>query len=264
MQARHRLGELPRIGRVVVMIGVFDGVHRGHQSLAAAMRTAARQRGARGVALVIDPHPDEVFAPERPVARLTGLERTAALLASEGVDEVVVVEFSRDVAALTPEAFLDSLGPGIEPVGVLMTEESRFGRQRSGTPDVVRGIGERRGFDVVLAPLVEAAGGVISSSRIRSLIAGGRLAEARELLGRPHAADGLLEPTSADGGAWSSLVPAYPAALPPEDAYSVTVTPLGEPPGSSWPAQARVQGGSLLVEMPAQPSGERPVRVDFA
>lgn len=263
MAARHRLGDLPDVGPAAIAIGVFDGVHRGHQALATAVERAAGPLGARGVMVVIDPHPDEVFGNSDGVERLTSVARTSELLTSYAEVEVVVVEFDRRVAALTPDEFLAALSPGIEVRAVVMTEESRFGRARSGTPDRVREIGEERGFELVLVPLVEMHEERVSSTLVRDAIRRGDLDRARDLMGRPHAVDGVIG-ARADGRRQQGVLePAYAAALPPAGEYRVTVRAIGPSGVESEPADVSVDGSRIFLDAAVARPGD-PVRITFA
>ena len=205
-------------------MGVFDGVHVGHRTLLAQTTAIAAPSGLASVVLVFDPHPDEVIGRAGVVPRLTSVERTAELISQEGVDHVVVLAFDSGVSALSPEAFIDGLAPGIELRALVMTPDSRFGHRRAGTPERAAEIGADRGFRVQMAELVEADGVVVSSSRIRSAVAQGDLATAARLLGRPHALEGRVtrpaSPAAGEGSA--SPVPlecAYHPALPGPGRY---------------------------------------------
>jgi riboflavin kinase/FMN adenylyltransferase len=179
----HPIGQLPRVGPAVITMGVFDGVHRGHALLIEATRSAAAAAGARSVALVFDPHPEEVLRPEVPVARLAPLRENIARITQLGIDDVLPLRFDHGVRALGPDEFLSALAPAIDLRGLVMTTESAFGRDRAGTVLRMREIGAEQGFLVTTVEPLEAGGQRISSSRIRALIAAGDIEAARELLG---------------------------------------------------------------------------------
>jgi riboflavin kinase/FMN adenylyltransferase len=187
--------EIPEIGPAVVTLGVFDGVHLGHRHLLGATSRAARERQARAVAIVFEPHPEEVIRPDTLIARLLPPELTRERLVEAGADDVVAVTFDDALRARSPEDFLDALAPGIRLRGVAMTPDSAFGLRRAGTLERVAEIGAMAGFDAIpVAPLL-VGGRPVSSSRIRALLAEGEMREAAELLGSPP----LLRGTVVEG-----------------------------------------------------------------
>ena len=178
------------IGPAALALGVFDGVHRGHQALLAATREAAAARAAQPVAVVFDPPPIEIVRADRIVERLSPLDETLKRIAGVGV-RPVGMRFDEPLRDLPAEVFLDRLGPGIRPVALVMTPDTAFGKDRAGTPEVLAAIGIDRGFEIVhLDP--ESDGGMISSSRIRRALADGDVATATHLLGRYPALTGTV------------------------------------------------------------------------
>ena len=176
---------IPEIGPAVVTLGVFDGVHLGHRHLIGATAQAAQERGAKAVAIVFDPHPAEVIRPGTTVRRLLPPDLTLARLVEAGAHHAVPVRFDEGIRALSPEAFLDALGPGIALRGITMTPDSAFGHRRAGTLERVTRIGAERGFDAIAVEPVEIGGEPVSSSRVRALLGAGEVGEAAELLGGP-------------------------------------------------------------------------------
>lgn len=208
-------------------MGVFDGVHAGHRALLSATARTARSLACTAAALIFDPHPDEVIRPGGAVPRLTPLTVTAARVRRSGARPITIT-FSRDVMVLSPERFLDSLAPGIELRALVMTSDSAFGHRRSGTPDRVATLAAERGFELVLAPVVEWRGQPISSSRIRRAIVDGDLSAAAAMLGTPPTVHGTLQMTggrsaaaaaTAEAGSRWALEAAYRPALPPPGRY---------------------------------------------
>jgi riboflavin kinase/FMN adenylyltransferase len=209
-----------------VILGVFDGVHRGHQALLSAVREAAAARGARPVALVFDPPPIEVVRPRTVVERLAPLPENLSLIREAGA-EPVPVRFDPAVRQMEPEDFLDALAPGVRVVAVVMTPDTSFGRDRSGTPGRLTESGPARGFEVVvIEPEVDA--GPISSTRIRRSVREGDLLLATRLLGRRPAVTGTVvrgEGRGRDlGFPTANLAFGYRPALPPLGIYSGLVT----------------------------------------
>jgi riboflavin kinase / FMN adenylyltransferase len=161
-----------------VAIGTFDGVHRGHRRVLEAAQAA----GLRTTALTFDPHPRAFFG--MPVQLLSTLDRRLELLSEAGMDDVLVVRFDEELAALEPEAFAETYLRRIGAEVVTAGDGFRFGRSRSGD----LGLLERLGFDVRHVPLVES----VSSSHIRKLLAAGDVGHAAELLGRPPEVEGIV------------------------------------------------------------------------
>jgi riboflavin kinase/FMN adenylyltransferase len=210
------------IGPVALALGVFDGVHRGHRVVLAATREAAAVRGGRPVALVFDPPPIEVIRPDQRLERLAPLGENLDRIDAAGV-RPLAVRFDAALRDLPAEVFLDRLGPGLQPVAVVMTPDSAFGKDRAGTPEWLREVGAQRGFEVVLVE-AEADDGVISSSRIRAALVAGDVATAARLLGRPSALTGTVVRGDGRGRALgyptANLSFAYRPALPAIGIYA--------------------------------------------
>jgi riboflavin kinase / FMN adenylyltransferase len=234
----HAIGALPRIGPAAVCMGAFDGVHRGHLALVGATVDAARARSAASVALVFEPHPDEVVRPGTVVPRLAPLGENLRRLAAAGIDHPLAVRFDASLRALEPEAFLASMAPSIELRALVMTPASAFGRNRAGTPTTMTALGARAGFDLVVADdLVRDDGEPISSARVRASLVAGDVATARRLLGHPVHLDAHID----GGGEGISLLRFdYPAAVPGPGRY---------PASLRWPDGAGPAVGELEVTL---------------
>jgi riboflavin kinase/FMN adenylyltransferase len=176
---------------VAVAVGVFDGLHRGHEALIA--RAVARAAGGRCVAVSFDPHPDLVLAKDfRALPPLTPLPEKQERLGAMGA-ELHVLPFTRELAALGPEAFVDAhLVHPFAPDWLVVGEDFALGRGRTGNVERLRAIGRERGFDVEPVPLLHENGEAISSSRIRELLGAGRVSEAARLLGRRFSLSGRV------------------------------------------------------------------------
>jgi riboflavin kinase / FMN adenylyltransferase len=185
------LSQIPRgYGPSVVTLGNFDGVHRGHRAVLTTVVERARAEGARAVAVTFDPHPVAVLHPERAPQIITSPEQRLDLLASTGLDAVLVMEFTRDLALFTPErfvvdVFVKALGASVVVVG----EDTRFGVRNSGNVDTLRQLGAEHGFEVLALEDI-GDGGRWSSSRVRVLVTEGHVAAAAEILGHPHQVSG--------------------------------------------------------------------------
>ncbi|MGQ0608468.1 MAG: bifunctional riboflavin kinase/FMN adenylyltransferase [Chloroflexota bacterium] len=212
------LDELPSIGPSVITLGVFDGVHRGHRHVLDATVQSARQRDAASVALVFNPHPDEVVRPGTRVRRLLPPELTLARMRGAGVDHAIELRFDSGLRNLAPEAFLAGLSPAMELRGVTMTPGSAFGRARAGTLERVAEIGAENGWDAIAVEPLTADGTVISSSRIRDALGEGRIELATALIGSAPLLRGSVvhgDERGRDlGFPTANLSFAYAAALP--------------------------------------------------
>jgi riboflavin kinase / FMN adenylyltransferase len=194
------LGAIPAgFGPSVVTIGNFDGVHRGHQAVLARLVADARQQRAAAVAITFDPHPLAVLHPERAPAALAGLDRRLELLAEIGLDAVLVMEFTRELATWEPERFVrqvlvDALGASLVVVG----RDTRFGRHNSGDVQTLRELGLRLGYRVdILDDLGGSDAGHPSGRRwsstwARELITAGDVTTAAMVLGRAQSTTGVV------------------------------------------------------------------------
>ncbi|NLO28337.1 MAG: bifunctional riboflavin kinase/FAD synthetase [Actinobacteria bacterium] len=200
----------PSSGRAVA-IGVFDGVHRGHQRILRRAVEWAAAGGASSTAVTFYPHPETVLRPRGAPKMLTSLERKTALLEELGLDEVVVVRFDEDFARLSPEAFCRAvLSARLGARVVFVGENFRFGYQGTGVVADLLEYGSTHDFGVQAVSLVEEAGEIVSSTRIRALLRAGHVKEAARLLGRPH----RLEGTVASGAGRGRQLDAPTANLP--------------------------------------------------
>jgi riboflavin kinase / FMN adenylyltransferase len=168
-------------------------VHLGHRALVARARELAIAHGARTVVLTFDPHPTQVLAPHAAAPRVCSLDRRLELLADAGAEAVVVEPFTRELAALSPDAFVDDIILGaLRARAVVVGYDFNYGQSRTGTIDTLSAHGQRAGVEIAIVPAVEVAGEVASSSRIRGYLRTGELAAAARLLGRPWDVDGVV------------------------------------------------------------------------
>ncbi len=169
----------------VIAIGNFDGVHLGHQAVIRREEGLARALGAPFAAMVFEPHPRQLFQPDKPFFRLTTLETKLELLGGLGLDLAVVVDFDAALAGLTAEAFVDrQLVEWLAVRHVVVGYDFNFGKGRSGTPEILRVMGADKGFGVTVVEPAESGGIKHSSSRIREFLAAGDVAGAAGVLGR--------------------------------------------------------------------------------
>lgn len=171
----------------VVVIGVFDGVHKGHQALLNKAKEIAGER--KIIALTFDPHPATIFAPERAPSMLTTLADRVELLKIHYADQVAVMKFDQKFSQLSPENFVEQILIGqLKAETVIVGKNFTYGHKAQGNVETLA----RHGFEVIALDLHDHEGFTISSTHIRALVVDGKVEQARALLGRPHRLDGIV------------------------------------------------------------------------
>ncbi|WNG89608.1 bifunctional riboflavin kinase/FAD synthetase [Mycobacterium sp. ITM-2016-00317] len=229
-------------GRCVVTIGVFDGVHRGHQELISRAVKAGRSRGVPVVLMTFDPHPMEVVFPGSHPAQLTTLTRRAELVEELGIDVFLVMPFTADFMKLTPERYVhELLVERLHAVEVVVGENFTFGKKAAGNVELLRKAGERFGFAVDSLTLVSEAAEparhesvTFSSTYIRSCVDAGDMVAAAEALGRPHRVEGVVVRGDGRGRVLgfptANVAPPMYSAIPADGVYAAWFTVLGHGP----------------------------------
>jgi len=180
----------PERGRAAVAIGNFDGVHIGHREIFRQVCAQAERVGGDAAVLTFSPHPTKVVRADPPSLIQTEADKLAHI-ADCGIHAAIVQRFDQALAALAPEAFIrQTLVEHLQAAVVLVGENFRFGRAKSGDVQTLEYLGARLRFRVYVVPAVTLDGAVVSSSRVRADIAAGRVAEAARLLGRDYAMHG--------------------------------------------------------------------------
>ena len=175
----------------VLVIGVFDGVHKGHQLL--LERAKALSDGRPIIALTFYPHPMQVIAPSRAPSALTTLADRVELLKIHNADQVAVLKFNEKFAAMTPEDFVKEVLVGQLKASIIIVGKNfTYGYKAAGNVESLISDGAKFNFTVDVQDLESGEGEVISSSRIRSLVTTGNVEQARKLLSRPHRLDGVV------------------------------------------------------------------------
>jgi riboflavin kinase / FMN adenylyltransferase len=190
----YGLDEVPADwGPCVVTIGVFDGVHRGHQGIVERAAEAGRELGLPVVAITFDPHPDEVVRPGSHPPFLCSARRRAELLAGLGADAVCVLPFTLEFSRLDPDEFVRTvLVERLHAALVVVGEDFRFGHKAAGDVALLAKLGEKYDFSTEGLPLLGDDGAPISSTSIRHMLAEGDVAAAAKALGRPHRVEGVV------------------------------------------------------------------------
>jgi len=171
----------------VVTLGNFDGVHLGHQEIFRRLKARASELKTQALVLTFDPHPVRVLRPAMSPDLITPLEEKLRLIAECGIDGVVLADFTKEFAAQHPGSFVDEvLCEKLSARYVIVGHDFTFGRGKEGTIDSLKEMGERKGFDVEVVEALVSEGEIVSSTRIRGLIAGGDVSAAAALLGRNY------------------------------------------------------------------------------
>jgi riboflavin kinase/FMN adenylyltransferase len=187
----QELGEPPAPS--VVTIGNFDGVHLAHQALLHRVVEVARRQAWRATAITFEPHPIKILSPDHAPKLLTPLERKIQLIESMGIDWLVVLPFTRELARQSPLEFVRQvLVNPLHASSVHVGPNFRFGYRQSGDTEILEELGEQEGFRVEVVPMLEVRGERVSSTRIRELLAEGLVHKAHRLLGRPFSARGPI------------------------------------------------------------------------
>ncbi len=244
MRIWRSLDDVPGdLGRTVVVIGNFDGVHLGHRHVISRARELADRDGLSVVAVTFDPHPMAVLRPEHAPLTLTDVERRCVLLAEAGVDDVFVIPFSREIASWSPVEFIDRvLVDGLRARHVVVGANFRFGARASGDVATLVEAGPERDFE---AEGIALDGGpqVWSSTYVRTCLAAGDVEGAAEALGRPYSVVGHVvegEHRGRELGYPTANVPVQGRAAPADGVYAGWLTVL-DPPGSTpFPAAISV------------------------
>ena len=213
------------LGPAAVALGVFDGVHIGHQALIADAVARAAELDILSCVMTFDRDPDQVLTPDRAAPQLLTLEDKIKALQGLGLGAIVIVPFCRLVAEMAPDRFVsDVLSDTLRPVEVFVGRDFRFGRSASGNVTLLERYGGAHGFKVVARELLSVDGVPVTSTRIRQLVASGDVAAARDLLGRPHIVRGRVVHGRAAGRQLgtptANVTPVKHAAIPANGVYS--------------------------------------------
>ena len=245
----------PGWGRSVVTIGVFDGVHRGHQAIIGEAVARARTLGVPSVVLTFDPHPSEVVRPGSHPSVLTSPRYKAELVEGLGADVLCVLEFTPEFSRLTPAEFAHLvLVEHLHAAAVVVGENFRFGHKAAGDVAELARVGERFGFAAAGVPLVRDGETTISSTYVRSCVDAGDVAAAARALGREHRVEGLVVRGDMRGRTLgyptANLRTAPHTAVPADGVYAAWLVRAGErlPAAVSVGTNPTFQGRERRVE----------------
>lgn len=192
---------LTHSGGTVVTIGVFDGVHRGHQLLISQAVDTARKLGLPCVVMTFDPHPVQVFAPEYAPAALMSLEDRARHIEALGVDYLLVIDFRVELAGMSPKEYVDEVLAGrLHTRHVFVGENFTFGKDAAGTAETMAQLGAQAGIEVSIVQLLFDGSVRVCSTAIREQLAGGGIKAATDLMGRHFSVVAPIERGAGRGG----------------------------------------------------------------
>ncbi len=192
MQIEKELAELSPEKDMLLTIGVFDGVHLGHKYLISQLTERTRQQNLLSAVVTFNKHPQGVLSPSTKLSYLTTVAEKVRLLKDEGVDAVIVLSFTSELAKLSAREFISLLKQYLRMRGLIIGPDFALGRSREGNVDALRALGQEMGFSVTVIPPLKGSGEIISSTAIRNALADGNMKRVAKLLGRPFSLQGKV------------------------------------------------------------------------
>lgn len=233
MKVISGIGRLSKpLNNSFLAIGVFDGVHIGHQKLISYIVKKAKKNKVPAVIMTFAPHPVHVLRPDHFLPLIIPLERRLQLFEKLGVDVTLVARFTKTFAKMSPERFIKRyIVNGIQPQEIVVGSDFKFGSGRSGSLDYFQSMGQKYGFNVVPLQCIEGESSKVGSTMIRNFIQEGQLKKAAKYLGRSFTVEGVVK-----RGYRRGMKLGYPTAniypenmlLPPDGAYAVKVNVDGK------------------------------------
>jgi riboflavin kinase / FMN adenylyltransferase len=229
METLRSISELANLpGPIFLAIGVFDGVHLGHQSVISTSTSHARSADGTPVVITFDPHPLKVLRTHNAPHLLTATQHKIELIRDLGVEHLLVIRFDKNFAATPPENFIEQLVTHSNPLGeICVGHEWSFGKDRRGNLDLLEKLGAQFNFNVVAIPPVKMDGAVVSSTAIRRAVENGDLATAAAMLGRDYTILGTVVPGGKIGkklGYPTANLSAHSEQFPPNGVYFAEAT----------------------------------------
>ena len=226
MKTLHSISQLTHLhGSIFLAIGVFDGVHLGHQAVISTSTSHAGSADGTPVVITFDPHPLKVLRPRNAPHLLTATQHKIALIRDLGVEHLLVINFDKKFAATPPENFIEQLVIHSRPLReICVGHEWSFGKDRRGNLDLLKKLGAQFDFDVVGIPPVKVNGAVVSSTAIRQAVEKGDFAKAAAMLGRDYTILGTVKAGDKLGkklGYPTANLSAHSEQFPPNGVYLV-------------------------------------------
>jgi riboflavin kinase/FMN adenylyltransferase len=233
MEVLRSIPELARLrGPLFLAIGVFDGVHHGHQKVISTSAQHAQGENGTPVVVTFDPHPMKVLRPEDVPHLLTATRHKIALIRDLGVAHLLVVTFDKQFAATEPENFVEQLSTNAKPLReICVGHEWSFGKNRRGNLDLLKKLGSESNFNVVGIPPVKIHGEIVSSTSIRRAIEEGDLGKAASMLGREYTILGTVihgDNLGSKIGFPTANLSAHSEQFPPNGVYLAEATLEGQ------------------------------------
>jgi len=209
---------------MLLTIGVFDGVHLGHKYLLSQLKERAHQEDCLSGVITFRRHPQAVLSPQTRLPCLTDLMQRKKLLKDEGIDTIVTLSFTREMAQLSPHQFVGLLKKYLGMCGLVIGPDFALGQNREGDADALRALGKDIGFSVTVVPPVLINGEVVSSTAIRNALAEGDVKKVNNLIGRPFSLHGRVVAGAGRGRGLgfptANLDIDSQQALPPDGVYA--------------------------------------------
>ncbi len=212
----------------VLTLGNFDGVHLGHQTVFRMLTERAKEKNGTSIVFTFEPHPLRIIAPERAPKLLTPFKDKAALIKNSGIDIIIYVNFTKEFARIKAEDFVKNfLSKTIGAREIFIGSNYRFGKNRKGSPELLKELGKESGFKLTIIPEIKLNKVTLSSSKIRTLIAKGRIEEASVFLGRHYSVIGIVIEGAKRGKTLLNIptanIATFNELLPKDGVYAVTV-----------------------------------------
>ncbi len=192
MQVEEELARFSPKQDMMLTIGVFDGVHLGHRYLISKLKELARKQGYLSGVVTFGQHPQEVLSPQTRLPFLTNLEQRIDLLRNEGIEAVIPLSFTPELARLSARQFLSLLVKHLRMRGLVVGPDFALGQSREGNIDTLRQLGQEMGFSITTVPPIMINGEVVSSTAVRKALAEGDMKRVQNLVGRPFSLQGRV------------------------------------------------------------------------